>query len=90
MHYVFYGLGGITIIPSAYLLYWSTQNGGMFPLQWSIYLFVQVWLWLAIGRGLQLLTRIADAVAPITGKPSQNESDLEGDRSRRGQAADGV
>jgi hypothetical protein len=79
MHYVFYGLGGITIIPSAYLLYWSTQNGGVFPLQWSIYLFVQVWLWLAIGRGLQLLTRIADAVAPITGKPSQNESDLEGD-----------
>lgn len=78
MHYLFYGLGGITIIPSACLLYWSTQNGGVFPLQWSIYLFVQAWLWLAIGRGLELLKRIADAVAPVTAKPGQNEAALEG------------
>ncbi|MEM5500395.1 hypothetical protein WNY59_02210 [Ahrensia kielensis] len=72
MHYLFYGIGAIAMIPSAYLLYWSMQSGGVIPLQWSAYLFLQAWLWLAIGRGLELLKRIADAVAPIKAVPHQS------------------
>lgn len=75
MHNLFYGIGGVSILPAAYLLYRSIDGGGIVPLQWALYVFLGACFWLAIGRGLELLERLADALAPVDQTPQNNPSE---------------
>ena len=70
MHNLFYGIGGVSLLPAGYLLVMAIDGGGVAALQWAIYVLLGACLWIAIGRGLELLARIADAVAPREDSPA--------------------
>lgn len=65
MHKLFYFIGVVTLLPAIYFLHRSIDGGGIASVELAIYVFLGACLWLAIGRGLELLERIANAVAPL-------------------------
>lgn len=74
MHKLFYFIGVVTLLPAIYFLHRSIDGGGIASVELAIYVFLGACLWLAIGRGLELLERIANAVAPLPDLPAEDEA----------------
>lgn len=64
MHKLFYGIGGLLLLPAAYFAFRSFAGGSFTAMQWALCLILAACLWMGLGRGLHLLQRLADALAP--------------------------